>query len=86
MTLPNGLLVWPVLILQSVYLKRGWRAIAGLALIGTVAIGFYLWHYARPDTGMGVGGMLRHPVQAILLAGVVVAGPVGFISNAGTVI
>jgi hypothetical protein len=32
--------------------------------------------------GMGVAGMLRHPVEAVLLLGVVVGGPVGFVSNA----
>ena len=67
--MPNGLLVWPVLVLQALYLKRNRRVIAGLALIGTVAFGSYLWHYTRPDMGMGVGGMLRHPVQTILLVG-----------------
>ncbi len=84
--MPNGLLVWPVLVLQALYLKRNRRVIAGLALIGTVAFGSYLWHYTRPDMGMGVGGMLRHPVQTILLVGVVVAGPVGFISNAAAAV
>jgi hypothetical protein len=81
LTMPNGLLVWPVLVVQALYLKRGWRAVAVLTTIGTFAIASYLWHYSRPDMGMGVVGVLRHPVQAILLVGVVVAGPVAFISN-----
>jgi len=81
-TMPNNLLAWPVLVLQAIYLKRSRRVIAALALTGTVAIGSYLWHYTRPEMGMGVVGMLRHPVQAILLLGVVVAGPAAFISNA----
>src|ERR1700691_2151426 len=75
-TMPNGLLAWPVLVLQALYLKRSRRAIGALTLIGIVAIGWYLRHYVRPDMGMGVAGMLHHPLQAILLGGVVVAGPV----------
>jgi hypothetical protein len=82
LTMPNNLLAWPVLVLQAIYLKRSRRVIAMLALIGAVAIGFYLWRYTRPDMGMGVVGMLRRPLQAILLLGVVVAGPAAFISNA----
>jgi hypothetical protein len=35
---------------------------------------------------MGVGGMLLHPIQAILLVGVVAAGPVAFISNAAAAV
>jgi hypothetical protein len=80
-TMPNGLLVWPVLALQALCLRRR-RAAAVLALIGAVAFGWYLRHYTVPFMRMGVGGMLRHPIQAILLVGVVVAGPVGFVSNA----
>jgi hypothetical protein len=83
LTMPNGLLVWPVLVLQALYLKRSRRATAAvLAVIGAVAVGYYLRHYSVPFMRMGVGGMLRHPVQAILLVGVVAAGPVAFISNA----
>jgi len=81
-TMPNGLLVWPVLALQALCLRRSRRAAAVLALIGAVAFGWYLRHYTVPFMRMGVGGMLRHPVQAILLVGMVLAGPVGFVSNA----
>jgi hypothetical protein len=87
LTMPNGLLVWPVLVLQALYLKRSRRATAAvLALIGAVAIGYYLRHYTVPFMRMGVGGMLRHPVQAILLVGMVAAGPVAFISNAAAAV
>ncbi len=85
LTMPNGLFPWPVLVLQAAYLRQSRRTIAVLALIGAIVIGLYLWHYTlsdiAADKGMGVGGMLRHPVQALLLVGVVVSGPVGFISN-----
>ena len=43
LTMPNGLLVWPVLVLQALYLKRSRRAtVATLALVGAVAVGYYL--------------------------------------------
>jgi hypothetical protein len=87
LTMPNGLLVWPVLVLQALYLKRSGRATAAvLALIGAVAVGYYLRHYTVPFMRMGVGGMLRPPVQAIRLVGVVTAGPVAFISNAAAAV
>lgn len=91
LTMPNGLLVWPVLVLQALYLKRNTLrnrrvTAAVLALIGAVAIGYYLRHYTVPFMRMGVGGMLRHPVQAILLVGVVAAGPIAFISNAAAAV
>ncbi len=83
LTMPNGLFVWPVLILQAIYLRRTRPIVAGLTLLGSIAFWFYFLHYTNiPRLGMGVGGMLHHPLQSILLTGVVVAGPVGFISNA----
>ena len=85
LTMPNGLLVWPVLVLQALYFKRG-RTAAVLALLGALAIGYYLHYYTVPFMRMGVGGMLRHPVEAILLVGVVAAGPVAFISNAAAAV
>jgi len=86
LTMPNGLLEWPVLVLEALYLKLGRRVILALALAGIVAAGSYLWNFTSPVMGMGVGGMLRHLVQAILLTGLVVAGPVAFISNAAAAV
>lgn len=79
--MPNGLLVWPVLVLQALYLKRSRWVVVALAFAGAIFVATYLWHYPAPDAGMGVAGMLRHPFQAALLLGLVVAGPVGYVSN-----
>jgi len=71
-TMPNGILVWPILVVQSIYLRRNWKVGMTLAGIGTFVIASYLWHYTRPlEMGMGVGGMLRHPFDAIRLVGLI---------------
>jgi len=78
-TMPNGILVWPVLAAQAIYLKRKPGVVMAFALAGAVAIGSYLRHYTRPvEFGMGVGGMLRHPVDAAGLLGCVLGNPLGF--------
>jgi hypothetical protein len=75
-TMPNGILIWPVLALQSIYLKQNRRVTLALAGIGAAVIATYLWHYSRsPEIGMGVTGMLRHPVDASLLVGIIVGSP-----------
>ena len=75
-TMPNGLLVWPLLLIQASYLqqnRRSWWALAGTGTAVTVS---YLWHYAtRPELGMGVGGILRHPVDAVTLLCSIVGSP-----------
>jgi hypothetical protein len=71
-TMPNGVLVWPVLVVQSLYMKRDWKVGMTLAGIGTAVIVSYLWHYTRPlEMGMGVGGMVRHPIDAIRILGLI---------------
>ena len=78
-TMPNGILVWPVLVLQAIYLRRNWRVMAAFAFFGAVAIVSYLRHYTRPlEFGMGVGGMLRHPIDAIGLLGCIPGSAFGF--------
>jgi hypothetical protein len=82
-TMPNGILIWPVLVVQSIYLKQNWKVGVTLAGIGTVVIVSYLWHYTRPlEMGMGVGGVLRHPIDAILLLGLIVGSPFRFTVHA----
>ena len=72
-SMPNGILVWPALVVQSIYLKQSRRVVLSLAGLGTVVIASYLWHYTRPlEMGMGGGGILRHPMDAILLLGLIV--------------
>jgi hypothetical protein len=76
LTMPNGILVWPVLVSQALYLKRGGKAALVLAAAGAIVIGFYLWHYTRPpELGLGLEGILRHPIYAIELLGLIIGVP-----------
>src|ERR1035437_416617 len=83
-TMPNGILIWPVLVVQSAYLRQNWKVGMTLAGIGTFVIVSYLWHYTRPlEMGMSVGGMLRHPIDAILLlVGLILGSPFRFTTRA----
>jgi len=67
-TMPNGILVWPVLIAQAIYLKLERRVTIAIGLLGAGIIASYCWHYQTPPLGLGAAGMLRHPVDAALLA------------------
>jgi hypothetical protein len=79
LTMPNGILVWPVLAIQAVYLKQSRRVITALAAIGAAVIAAYLWHYVRPpELGMGAVGILRHPIDSIMLLGLIVGSPFRF--------
>jgi hypothetical protein len=80
LTMPNGILLWPVLVAQSIYLKRGRKVAIALSAVGAVVIAAYLWRYVRPaELGMGIGGMLRHPLDSVLLTGLILGGPFRFI-------
>ena len=75
LTMPNGILIWPVLVAQSVYLKRGRKVTLAILFLGAVVIFLYSWHYERPALGMGIGGMLRHPLDAAMLVGLLLGAP-----------
>lgn len=51
LTMPNGILIWPVLVAQSIYLKFGRKVTSAVALLGAAVIGLYLWHYEMPALG-----------------------------------
>jgi hypothetical protein len=79
-TMPNGLLVWPVLAVQSIYLRLTRRVTLAIALLGASIIASYCWRYATPSMGMGVIGMLHHPVDSVMLIGLLLAGALNAIS------
>ena len=82
-TMANGTLVWPVLAVQAIYLRRNRKVVMALALIGTFVMASYLWHYARPvQLGLGAGGMIRHPIDAIMLLGLILGSPFRFTTAA----
>ncbi len=75
-TMPNGLLVWPVLVAQGIYLRQNRNLVLAIAALGTAVIASYLWHYTRPlEMGMGAGGVLRHPADAVMLIGLMLGSP-----------
>jgi hypothetical protein len=53
-SMPNGILVWPMLVAQSVYLRNSRKIVMVVAGLGTAVMAAYLWHYQRPlDWGLG---------------------------------
>ncbi|HYL77900.1 MAG TPA: hypothetical protein VEU96_27050 [Bryobacteraceae bacterium] len=80
-TMGNGFLVWPALVAEAVALRLGRRTVIAIATIGAAVIGFYTWHYEHPTGGgMGVASMIRHPIDAIRMLGLYLAGPLDFLS------
>jgi hypothetical protein len=79
-TMPNGLLVWPVLIAQAIYLKLKRSLTIAIALLGAVIFASYCWHYETPPLGLGAFGMLRHPLDAVMLVGLLLGGTLNSIS------
>jgi len=75
LTMPNGVLIWPVLVAQALYLKLSRRCTIALAAIGTAVVLLYGWNYQTPALGLGAGGMLRHPLDAAMLIGLLLGGP-----------
>jgi len=71
-----GPLVWPILIVRN-------RSRALLyAAIGVVIAVAYAIHYTRPEMGMGIAGVLRHPIQAFEVVALVLGGPASLYSRA----
>jgi hypothetical protein len=77
LTMSNGLLVWPVLLVESLWLATWRRCSVALAIIGFFTIACYCWHYQRPALGLGVSGVVLHPVKAISVLGLLLGAPVG---------
>lgn len=74
LTMANGILVWPVLAAQAIYLRLPRRVTIGIAVLGAAIIAAYCQSYPVPPIGMGISGMLRHPVDASLLVGLLLGG------------
>jgi len=80
-TMPNGLLVWPVLVAEAIYLKLRRRTVVLLACIGAAMMVFYGWHYENRALGMGFGPMLRRPLIAMRLLGLLLSGSLSYLSK-----
>lgn len=71
-----GLILWPILCLESWIMGCAKKCAPVFGIIGLVAAGVYMIGYQRPDMGMGFGGMLRRPVAAVRIAGLILGGPI----------
>jgi hypothetical protein len=80
-TMPNGLLVWPVLVAQAIYLKLKRHLTIAIALLGAVIFASYCWHYQTPPLGLGAFGMLRHPADATILIGLLLGAVLNSVSS-----
>lgn len=84
---PNGVLVWPVLVLQAWLLRTNFRVKMLLVVAGAVADGIYLWHYdPGPPMGMGPLAALLHPGKSIPVLAMLTAGTVTSVSIRGATI
>ena len=70
-----GLLVWPMLFFQLWVLRARPRHYAVLGAITAAILIFYSIGYVRPEMGMGVGGVIVHPIQAVRITAMVLGGP-----------
>ncbi len=75
LTMLNGILIVPVMAAQALYLRRSPRLCAALAILGGLFIAIYFRGYRRPEMGMGIPGMLRHPWDAAGMVGLLLGAP-----------
>ena len=80
-TMANGILIWPVLFALAVYLGLKLPARIVLGAVGALMIASYAWNYQRPSMGMGFTGIIRDPGHAVMLVGLLLAGPITLIST-----
>jgi len=77
-----GPLVWPVLILEAWLARAGVKYLAVLTAISGIVITGYSIGYTRPNMGMGIAGMLHHPLDALCVVTLLLGGPLSFYSRA----
>jgi hypothetical protein len=80
LSMANGILVWPVLTAQAAGLRLPRRVTIAIAAVGAAIIAAYCSSYPVPPIGMGLSGMLRHPLDASLLIGLLLGGALNPIS------
>ncbi len=83
LTIAAGLALWPLLAVET-YLLRGIgsrrsRTIV-LAAAGALLSIAYIPGYTQPGSGMGLGGIIHHPLQAAAIASMFLAGPLSLAS------
>jgi hypothetical protein len=76
LTMAHGLFIWPALAVQAYLCKRNWKLWVGLLIAFALLAGIYSLGYQMPETGMGLIGQLRKPLQALEISLMVVAGSI----------
>lgn len=76
-----GPLVWPILILEAWLARATIKHLAVLAVITGIVLTAYLIGYTRPGMGMGIAGMIHHPIQAFGVVALLLGGPLSFYSR-----
>lgn len=80
-SVPSGILVWPVLIVQACVLRLPRRMVALLIAVCVLIFGVYFWGYEiGPPMGMGISAAIRHPEQSLPILGMIVAAPLTSVS------
>lgn len=78
---PNGLLVWPLLVLQAWVLRLSMRVRVVPIAAGVAVIGAYFWRYEPGQAlGMGILPALLHPQRSIPILGMLMAGTLTSVS------
>lgn len=76
-----GLAVWPVLMLEAWLARAPRKYLVMLAALAALLVLAYAIGYNRiPEMGMGVGGVMRHPLQAFCVIAFVLGGPISLYS------
>ena len=71
-----GPLIWPILILEAWLVRTPPKPLAILTALSAIIIAVYSIGYTRPEMGMGLAGVIRHPIQAVAVTAFVLGGPI----------
>jgi len=76
-----GLAVWPLLMLEAWLARAPRKYLVFLGALTALLVLAYAIGYNRiPEMGMGVGGVVRHPLQAFCVIAFVLGGPISLYS------
>lgn len=80
LSMANGLLAWPCLFAQALYLQLRPRVTTLILTLGTLCTALYLYRYTHPPGGLGITGELRHPIDTLRSIAILLGGPLTFTS------
>lgn len=80
-SMANGMLVWPIMLVLSLYLRLPLAYVGALAAIAAAVIFSYLFDFERPDIYNDYSKTLTHPATFLQFVTHYLAGPVKYIGN-----